>query len=218
MATVTSYTKSQLDTLLGGKTAPAAATPLTASGAGVVGTSIKAAREDHQHPSTRFSAADRGLVATPLDSPFSIFTTNGTLTGGTIYITRVRLEVAAPLTNAVLRVITAGSGVTNSYVGVYRVSDLAQLAVTADVSSSLGTTGLKTLPFVTPTAVLPAGTDVYVAYLYNGTALQTPLGPTALSINDGITLYGSAGASQTALPSTLSTVTPATGPRLIALS
>lgn len=193
------------------------ATPQAPSGSGTAGTATSSAREDHRHPASLWTPGDYGWKGWS-DSPDK-FTAAATLAAGTIYVIRCKLDQATAISTVVLRLTTAGSGLSNCYVGVYDVASLAQLGVSADVSTSLGSPGVKNLALTAPTAAQPAGGHVYVAVLMgSGTALAWQVGVSTAAVNTNITRYGTAGTGQTSLPATLPTPTAAGLPLLSAVA
>jgi hypothetical protein len=179
------------------------------SGTGGSGSDDNPAPQDHYHPASLWTPSACGFKGWT-DNPM-LYTTTGTPTSGTIHVARCRLDTTGTLSSATFSVTTAGGSLTNCYIGIYDVDTLAQLAVSADQSSSWNSTGTKTVSMVSPTSSRSAGSDVYVAFLYNGASMAVRVATAAPLLNLGISYRQlSAGTGQTALPSTLGTLTAVT--------
>ncbi len=100
----------------------------------------------------------------------STCTQTTSLTGGVVWFVRLYVHEATTLSNVKLCVTTAAvtPGTDQNWVGLYNTS-FSQLAVSADVGSSLTSTGDKTLSFTTPYSAT-AGTYL-VAILLNGSTV-----------------------------------------------
>ena len=129
---------------------------------------------------------------------------------GTIFYYAIWVPQATTISNVLCQVTTAGVTITNCYMGLYSTAG-TQLAVTANLSTTLNSTGTKIIPFTSSVAV-SAGL-YYIGYLV-GTAATAPAysgaGSTAV-MNVGATYTANAltggaramtgAASTTALPS-----------------
>jgi len=136
-----------------------------------------------------------------------------TIVKGTIYVARVRIPTAITSSTSVSWYnSSAGFGVTanQNYVGLYSTSTLAQVAVTAALSTQITTAGLVSATWSTATGSLPAG-DYFVAMLQNAMTVSKVLGNSSFltpinGTQTGAALrFGTAGTSRTSLPSTLTT-------------
>lgn len=158
------------------------------------------AAPDHVHPALGIVASDTGFKGWSFDGLFA--TSNTALTTGTIYVATMRLDVTGALSQVLLPLATAGSGLTGGFVGIYNTSG-TQLAVSADQGAAWNTAGDKTVNMAAATASLAAGTLVRVAILAIGT---TGPGvrclPSAVSspVNRSLVRFGNAGTAQTSLP------------------
>lgn len=119
-----------------------------------------------------FLPEDAGLIAWNYDPAALQSITTTTPTGGLVYLNRINIRVPTTITNILLGVQTAGSGLTASqnYAGLYNASGTL-LSATADQSSVWTGTGLKTAALTSAQAV-GAGT-YYVGFVTNGTT--TPI-------------------------------------------
>lgn len=129
---------------------------------------------------------------------------NGQLTAGVLAAMRVPVRTAGTSASVVLYVQTAGSGLSNTYAGLYDATG-ALVASTADLSSTLNSSGLKTISWQS-SAPLTAQ-NYFVAVLVGaGTApflTRTPnSAPVALS-NAGVQRAFNYGSGLTALPASL---------------
>lgn len=145
--------------------------------------------------------------------------------GGTLYVIRLKLPVAALVTNIVMEVSTAGATLTagQNFAALYDASR-ALLAVTADQAAAWASTGLKTMALAAPQAV-PAG-YVHACFWTVGSTLPTFTRGTALNAvqpNAGLAApnlrYATADASlTTTAPATIGTQTAASASYWAALS
>lgn len=170
-----------------------------------------------------FGPADHGLVAWSQDPAtlpdfFSLAT-------GVVYLTKVKVTKAATVSNILYGVFTAGTGLTaaQNLVGLYDATG-ARLAVSADQTTAMGSTGLKTAA-ITPVAL--ATGYYYVAFLANGSGVPSVVAGgigTVPVLNVGLTASASralaTAAGNTALPATitLGSQTPNSAARWGALS
>lgn len=105
---------------------------------------------------------DIGLVASDVDPILSSSTF--TSTAGVLYLRKLKMSIDSTVSTVKFYVNAAGVTVADSYWVLYDASG-AQLAVSAEMSSSLTTTGTKNISFITPTGTIAAGTSVYVGYV-----------------------------------------------------
>jgi hypothetical protein len=144
---------------------------------------------------------------------------------GTLYVAMVKM-LPRLVTNIVVDLTTAGATLTASqnFAGIYSGTTL--VGTTADQSAAwVGSTGLVTMPLVSPVTVGEG--DVYVALFYNGTTAPTfaSAAPTTRSevLNAGLVSpnlrfsKANAGAT-TALPATMTAQTAVAGALWVALS
>ena len=89
---------------------------------------------------------------------------------GTIFYYAIWVPQATTISNVLCQVTTAGVTITNCYMGLYSTAG-TQLAVTANLSTTLNSTGTKIIPFTSSVAV-SAGL-YYIGYLV-GTAATAP--------------------------------------------
>lgn len=115
-------------------------------------------------------AADNGLLACDVDPMLS--STSFTPTPGVLYLRKMKMGTSSAVSNILFYVNTAGASVSNAYAGVYDAGGTL-LASTTDSSTSFQAVNTKTLALTAPTAVIPAGTWVYVAFLI-GAATTAP--------------------------------------------
>jgi hypothetical protein len=185
------------------------------SGTGSAGTDDNPSSQDHVHPAalwTPSSSSFKGWTDNPL-----IYTGAAAPTSGTVYVMRVRLDTTGTISMVTILVTTAGTGLSNCYAGVYDTSGV-QLGISADQSASWNSTGTKAVSLTSATTSQSAGTDLYVALLYNGSALALRSATAAPIINLWLTRQGTAGTSQTALPSPLGSVPATTTPYFVAVN
>lgn len=125
---------------------------------------------------------------------------------GFVHLALVILAETKTVTNVLLEVTTAGATLADCYAAVYDSAG-TQLGVTADISSSLTSTGIKVLALGTPvTGVTPK--KLSVGILFNGTTIPflrsfpAPGIWSTSSINQPFIRAG--GSALTAMPSPLS--------------
>lgn len=146
-------------------------------------------------------------------------------TAGLLHVFKIKLPVAATITNIVMEVSTAGSSLTagQNFAALYD-SAKSRLAVTADQTTAWGTTGLKTMALASAQAV--AAGVVYAAIWANGTTLPTFTRATALnavqpnaglSAANGFWTQADTGLTTTA-PTSIGTQTAASAAYWVALS
>jgi parallel beta-helix repeat protein len=154
-----------------GVTLDSSTPPLADAIAATPGKSAKTAPADHQHPRSSWSATDHGLVTWTMD--VMVATASSVLpAAGTLYVCRVHVPAAAPVTNIVASVATAGSGLKSAacFAGLWNASSGALVGATADQSASWASVGLKTMALSGGAKQLAAG-DYYIGLYANGTTL-----------------------------------------------
>lgn len=97
----------------------------------------------------------------------TIPTTTQAATAGRLELMRVRVRASTTKSQLVISVGTAAAGMTAAYVALFDAATGNQLAITADVATTLSTTGVKKMP-TTGSFALVAGQDVYVGVLCVG--------------------------------------------------
>jgi trimeric autotransporter adhesin len=162
----------------------------------------------HVHPAPYWTVADSGLLAMNFDPILAAG--QQIATAGTLYLLRVNIYKAITWTSVIVGVTTAGAGTpgTGTFTGLYSSAGTL-LSGSADVASSLTSTGTRTLALTTPQA-LAAGSFVWVALLTNMATTQPTMGRSAaanqmLNLNLGATALRAAlnGTSLTALPASI---------------
>jgi hypothetical protein len=187
---------------------------ILATGLASAGTSTNFPRADHVHPSTTWQASDSGLISWTYDGAYA--TSNTALTTGVIIFAKLKVAMGATLTNILFYVQQSpGVGLTSGQSGaaLFDVTGATQLAVTGDLSGTLGTTGLKTVPWGTPYVAAAA---IYTVAVWSnwtgGTTLQLERAGTTAPTNGALTgssaRYGTA-QTVTAPPSSLTGMTAA---------
>lgn len=150
---------------------------------------------------------DQGLISWAFD-PAAIQSSQLT-TAGTVFVVGLKVP-ATTITNVILLVATAGSGLTagQCFAGLYQGGTL--LAATADQATNWASVGAKTMALTSPQAVT-AGT-VYVAYFSTGTTQPalfrgaSTVGST-VGMSAGAGRYGTADTGRTtSLPATLGAI------------
>lgn len=127
----------------------------------------------------------------------------------TLYVLKVEPRSGRPVSNVIVHIGTAGSGLTSgqSLVGLFDDTG-ARLGVSADQSGNWTSTGVKTVSIGTNIAVM-AGRSYYVAILANGTTPPSfGRGPSSVTApNGGLSnanlWFATNGTAVTAMPSTL---------------
>lgn len=158
--------------------------------------------------SAEFRSADHNLLGWTYDPAFA--QGGSSVTSGTVYLGRLRLENDASVTNVILTVTSAGSGLTASqnFAGLYDTSGVL-IATTADQSTAWQSLGAKTMALSGGPFGLTAG-DYYVALLSNGATPPNFLRAQSVSsstLNIGLTTatgrYLEDGAGNTPLPASI---------------
>lgn len=184
--TVRGYTKAAEDDLLADKADVAALSGYTQQIVGTGLNPIRVAGYGAAAPSSGLATGDVVLLPDPslgVDAPFwtppkmgliawSYDISNATLntqpTAGTLSMVRLPIPAATTVTNVILAVATAGSGLTSGqcFAGLFNSSRVL-LSSTADQSTSWNSTGAKIMPLAAAQAVTPG--DYFVGFFYNGT-------------------------------------------------
>lgn len=132
---------------------------------------------------------------------------------GTIYFMKVAVRRRTAITNVLVTVTGAGSGLTagQNLVGLYNAAG-TKLAESADQSTAFTTTGPKTIPLATPQMVAPG--HYYVAVMSNGTtpaSLMYTTAQNAAALNLGGSLRFLNITGQTSLPASFTPGSAGTG-------
>jgi pectate lyase-like protein len=155
---------------------------------------------------------DQGLKGWTYD-PASLGSGGTVLTSQRIQYVRIVIPAAATITGVAIHVIAIPTSASNTFFGLYD-STGTRVAVTIDVTASVGSTGTKQLTFAATYSAAPG--IYYVGFVQTATTPmslgRSGLG-SSLAYNIGITVapfrYNSGATGQTTLPGsvTLSTVT-----------
>jgi hypothetical protein len=155
---------------------------------------------------------DQGLKGWTYD-PTSLGSGGTVLTSQRIQYVRIVVPVAATITGVAIHVIAVATSASNTFFGLYD-STGTRVAVTADVTASVGSTGAKQLAFA---STYSAAAGIYYAGLVQTATTPVSLGRAGLgsssAYNFGIAAapfrYNSGATGQTSLPAsvTLGTVT-----------
>lgn len=115
--------------------------------------------------------SQQNLIAANMDTmeATDIFTP----TVGTTYFFGVWIGTAVTITNILYRVSTAGSGLTNSYLGLYTAAGV-QVAVTPAITTTWQTAGVYTTAFSSTYNLTTPGL-YYIALLVGNTSTTAPL-------------------------------------------
>lgn len=187
------------------------ATDIQPLGTQAAGASAKAAAANHVHPLINdYVADDHALLAWAYD-PTSV-QAGTVVVAGTVQLIKVILRTQQTITNVILHITSAGSGLTASqnFAGLYNSSGTL-LSATADQSGTWNSSGLKTIALTTQQTGLAAGV-YYVAIVSNGTTPPS-FGRSAsvtaggALINVGLTAaasrFATGPAAQTSLPGSI---------------
>ncbi len=151
---------------------------------------------------------DQNLLAWTYDPVLQTGTTSPA--AGVVLLARVMVRQTTTITNVLVSVVTAGSGLTagQNFVGLYD-STGTLLSASADQSTPWASTGLKVAALSAPQLVQPG--VYYLAVLANGTtppliARSTVQGSATVNAGApaGAPRYATSGAAQTALPASIS--------------
>jgi hypothetical protein len=153
--------------------------------------------------------SDHGYLAWAYDVANASGTTN--LAAGALMLVKVKLPVAATITNVVCHLAGPGATLTagQNLAALFDATG-ARLGITADQSAAWTTVGPKAMALTAPVAA-PAGA-YYVGLLFNGTttpAFSRSVAASATTIaNAGLTgaafRFASSGTGQTAMPASFS--------------
>lgn len=145
--------------------------PPPAALTGSSGVSVAPARADHQHPVSALGPADHGFISWNYP-PYAAVNTSLLSVAGTLYLCRLPVPTATTITNVIMYVATAGSGLVSNenFAGLYTASGTL-LSATADQTTAWASGGIKVMALHTAQAVT-AG-YVYVGFYANGTTLPT---------------------------------------------
>jgi hypothetical protein len=153
-----------------------------------------------------WDATQLGLVAATGD-PATMPGTPG-LAKGVIYLSRVYVDKNAPASVALTAVITAGEGLSDSYLGVYDPTTGRLLASSGDISTQLETPGTVRALLTAPLPAQAVNKELWLAILIGGmTKTPTVVGDreygTNLNLTSDFRLWVSTSSSYTALPATV---------------
>lgn len=166
-----------------------------------------------------FGPSDLGFIAWSFDPGATIAGQSG-LTAGTVHMFRLDIKQQTTITNIVIGIQTAGSGLTagQNFAGIYDASG-NRLRTTADMTTSWSSIGLMAMPLTSPLAVNPG--SYHVALLANGAtppSLSRGAGATTVGpvMNAGTTVtdarWANDGTLQTSLPATITMSSRTFGP------
>lgn len=158
-----------------------------------------------------WEASDHGLITWAFDPSTAQQTSTPLATAGLLYVVKLHVPAAQPVTNIVASVLTAGVGLTagQCFATLYQFG--AKLGITADQAAAWASTGNKTMPIAGGPVNVAAG-DVYVTFHFNGTtgpAFSRGAGIAFVNIglNTTVARYGTADTTITTTPpATLGTV------------
>ena len=176
------------------------------------------------HPAD-WTASDSSLIAWAYDPTGNTASTVALATAGTLYLIKVHVTAPASITNIVMDVNAAGSGLTTDqcFAALYNASTGALVGTTADQSTAWGTTGIKTMALSGGPFSVSAG-YYYVAVWFNGTtgpAFSRTQGTSLINVGLAATAsrWGTANTgTTTTAPSTLGTIAAASNSYWAALS
>lgn len=171
-------------------------------------------------PDDAFTPADFGFLAWNYD--VGTAASNSGPTTNVINLIRVNVRQAISVTNVVLAIATAGSGLTSgqNFAGLYAGQTAGPytagqlIGTSVDQTAAWGSAGLKTVALASGPFAIPANTFVWVGIVSN-TGTSTPafyrvVNSTASALNGGLAVAASRwatnGTATTALPAS---VTPA---------
>jgi hypothetical protein len=152
-------------------------------GTGAAGTQGQSADAKHVHPvgysESPASPTDMGVLAWSIDVGCCSGSTVPTT--GQVNLIRVNIRQAISVTNVILAVNVAGTGLTSSqnFAGLYAGQTVGaytagvQIGTSADQSSAWGTTGIKVAALAGGPFAIPANTFVWVVFCSN-TGTSTP--------------------------------------------
>lgn len=122
-----------------------------------------------------FGPTDRGWLAWNYDIDTAGTTNTALPTGGRLELVKVRLPVAASVTNVLFYMGTAGSSLTSGqcFVALYTEAGV-RVGVSADQAAAWATSGLKTAALASGPFACPAG-NYYAGIFFNGTTGPSPI-------------------------------------------
>jgi hypothetical protein len=152
-----------------------------------------------------WNSTQLGLIAATGD-PATMPGTPG-IGKGIIYLSRVYVDQNTEAGVALTAVITPGTGLTDSYLGVYDADTGKLLAGSGDISSQLETAGTVRARFTTPLPAQTVNKELWLAVLIGGmTKAPTVVGDRLFGTNLNLTrdfrLWVSTSDNNTALPAT----------------
>ena len=171
-----------------------------------------AAPYDHVHPKSEWTAQDHGFLTWWADPAILGNSQTPASGGGALQLVRLHLPVAATVSNVVLYITGAPTGLTSgeNFAGLYSSSGTL-LSATADQTTNWATTGEKPIALVTPQSC--AAGDYYVGWFANGGTLPSFLrgvgnsaGNVGLSASNARFATGATGLT-TSMPSSAGTLT-----------
>lgn len=158
-------------------------------------------------PGNVYAPSDAGLIAWTYDIGIAPTNTSTTI-NGTVYLGQIVLRYPTTISNIVVDIATAATGVTanQNFLGLYDSSGVRQAVTAAGaIDAGLATTGALT-GAVTPFAA-PAG-KYWIAFVFNATGAPQVARSTSFSApNYNLTAstfrYATNGTSQTSLPASI---------------
>jgi hypothetical protein len=206
-----------------GATVDTTTIPTKAGAIGAAGAGPSATAVGHVHPRVYWSPEDHGLTTWTQD-PATCAAGQLLPAAGTVHFARIHLPVAASITNILMFVSTAGSGLTSGqcFAGLYTAAG-SLIASTADQATAWASTGTKTMALAGGAQALAAG-DYLIGFFANGSTLPSFLrGVSQSAVNAGLSAstsrYGTAATGQTtSMPSSIGTLAGASNAWWCALS
>jgi hypothetical protein len=137
------------------------------------------------------------------------------LSAGFIYMTRAYVDQSLAANTAYMGILTAGTGCTNCFIGIYDPATGNRLAQTADVSTQMMTVALLQVALTSTLAAQALNQELWLAVLMGATTGtptivgRSPYGNNIGQSSDYRFQLSSTG-SHTSLPSTVPTLVPAT--------
>ncbi len=130
-------------------------------------TASTVAAGDHTHSPANWTAVDQGLLAWSMDPAYMAGGSTPQSGSGVLQLARMHLATASTVTNVILHVLTAGTGLTSGqcFAGLWTAAG-AKIDVTADQSTAWASTGNKIMPLAAGTYAAAAG-DYYVGWWSN---------------------------------------------------
>lgn len=153
-----------------------------------------------------WTPADNALIACDGD-PMLASSSLVLPTAGVVYLRKIKMADTKAVTNIVMVISNSGVGLSNTYAAVFDSSG-AQLGVSADISTSLQSTGTKTIALGAPTAIQPSGTWLYVALVVGGASTMPTISSFAsarisVGISSSNLRWGSFSSGLSAMPATI---------------